>query len=62
MLGIFPVQGLLMVAMYLFSTVIALVAACGAVAHACKRAARQAPAVLIELPPYRLPHWPTCCA
>ncbi|MBT8493226.1 MAG: ferrous iron transport protein B [Deltaproteobacteria bacterium] len=53
-LGIFPVQGLLMVAMYLFSVVIALIAA-----WVMSRVVKQlkAPPVpfVIELPPYRMP-------
>ena len=54
--GIFPVQGLLMVAMYLFSTVIALVAA-GVLGRFVFRG-HQVP-LLLELPPYRMPHWPS---
>jgi len=50
--GIFPVQGLLMVSMYLFSTLIALAAA--AVLGRTVLRGRQVP-FLMELPPYRLP-------
>lgn len=51
-LGIFPVQGLMMIAMYLFSVVIALVA--GFVMSKTLLPAPAAPLVL-ELPPYRIP-------
>lgn len=51
-LGIFPVQGLMMVAMYLFSVLIALVA--GFVMSRTLLPAPAAPLVL-ELPPYRVP-------
>lgn len=50
--GVVPVQGLLMVAIYLFSTVIALVAA--AVLGRTLVRGRSVPLIL-ELPPYRLP-------
>jgi ferrous iron transport protein B len=50
--GVLPVQGLLMVAMYLFSTVIALVAA--AVLGRTLVKGRSVPLIL-ELPPYRWP-------
>jgi len=54
--GFLPVQGLLMVAMYLFSTVTALI--CAAVLG---RTLFKGPKVpfLVELPPYRMPHWPS---
>lgn len=52
-LGVFSLQALLMVAMYLFSTVLALVAA----AVMGRLLFRGGPApLLLELPPYRLPH------
>ncbi len=54
--GFVPVQGLLMVGMYLFSTVMALVAA--AVLSRTLFKARTPPLIL-ELPPYRVPHWPS---
>jgi len=49
-------QGLLMVAMYLFSTVIALV-----VAAVLGRTILKGPNVplILEMPPYRMPHWPS---
>ncbi|HTV22068.1 MAG TPA: ferrous iron transport protein B [Polyangiaceae bacterium] len=50
--GVVPVQGLLMVAMYLFSTIIALVAA--AVLGRTLVKGRSVPLIL-ELPPYRWP-------
>ena len=53
-LGIFPVQGLLMVLMYLFSTVTALCAAWVLSRSLKPLRARRLPFV-IELPPYRLP-------
>jgi len=51
-----PVQGLLMVFMYIFSTVIALAAAA-----VLSRTILKGPAVplLMELPPYRMPEWRT---
>jgi ferrous iron transport protein B len=54
--GLVPVQGLLMVAMYVFSTITALVAA-----TVLSRTLFKAPAVplILEMPPYRLPHWPS---
>jgi ferrous iron transport protein B len=54
--GFVPVQGLLMVGMYLFSTLTALVAA--AVLSRTLFKARTPPLIL-ELPPYRMPHWPS---
>ena len=53
-LGFLPVQSLLMISMYLFSTVIALVAA--AVLGRTIFKGPQVPLIL-ELPPYRLPQW-----
>jgi len=52
LLGVLPVQGLLMLAMYLFSTMTALVAAA-----VLGRTVLRGPKVplLLELPPYRLP-------
>ena len=47
-------QGLLMVAMYLFSTVIALI--CAAVLGRTLLKGPQVP-LLLEMPPYRVPHW-----
>ncbi|MFT5048715.1 MAG: ferrous iron transport protein B [Chlamydiales bacterium] len=54
--GFLPVQGLLMIGMYLFSTVIALL--CAAVLG---RTLLKGPTVplILELPPYRAPHWAT---
>jgi ferrous iron transport protein B len=54
--GFLPVQGLLMVAMYLFSTIVALVAA-----FVLGRTLFKGPRVplILELPPYRRPHWPS---
>ncbi len=52
--GIVPVQGLLMVFMYLFSTLMALLAA-GVLGRTVVRG-RRIP-LLIELPPYRMPTW-----
>jgi ferrous iron transport protein B len=54
--GVVPVQGLLMVAMYLFSTVTALV--CAAVLGRTLFKGPRVP-LLVELPPYRMPHWPS---
>lgn len=53
-LGFLPVQSLLMLSMYLFSTVTALVALA-----VLSRTLFKGPKVplLLELPPYRLPHW-----
>jgi len=55
-LGFLPVQGLLMIGMYLFSTIVALV--CAAVLG---RTLLKGPTVplILELPPYRAPHWGT---
>ena len=50
--GVMPIQGLLMVAMYLFSTFIALVAA-GVLARTVLKGPRIP--LLMELPPYRMP-------
>lgn len=52
--GVLPVQGLLMVALYAFSTVTALVAAA-----VLGRTLFKGPRVplILELPPYRMPHW-----
>ena len=54
--GFVPVQGLLMVAMYLFSTLMALVAA-----TVLSRTLFKGPSVplILEMPPYRMPHWPS---
>jgi len=52
--GFLPVQALLMVAMYLFSTLMALVAA-GVLGRTVVKG-RRVP-LLIELPPYRMPAW-----
>ena len=54
--GSLPVQGLLMVAMYLFSTLAALVAA-----TVLSRTLFKGPSVplILEMPPYRMPHWPS---
>ena len=52
--GFFPIQGLLMVGMYLFSVVVALVAAWVMSKTMKPLRARRLPFV-IELPPYRLP-------
>jgi ferrous iron transport protein B len=54
--GFVPVQGLLMAAMYLFSTLVALVAA--AVLSRTLFRGQGAPLIL-ELPAYRAPHWPS---
>jgi len=56
MFGFAPVQSLLLVAMYLFSTVLALL-----VAAVLSRTMLKAPSVplILELPPYRMPHWPS---
>lgn len=56
LLGIFPVQGLLMVGMYTFSVIVALV-----VAWVLSRSMLKAPPVpfLMELPPYRRPQLST---
>lgn len=55
-LGFVPLQGLLMVAMYLFSTVMALVVA-AVLGRTLFRGVRVP--LLIEMPPYRMPHLPT---
>jgi ferrous iron transport protein B len=57
-LGFLPVQGLLMVGMYLFSTLMAL-----AVAAVLGRTVLKGPRVplLLEMPPYRMPRRATCC-
>jgi ferrous iron transport protein B len=54
--GFVPVQGLLMVGMYLFSTLTALVAA-----FVLGRTMLRGPQIplILELPPYRLPHLPS---
>jgi ferrous iron transport protein B len=54
--GALPVQGLLMIGMYLFSTLTALVAAA-----VLSRTLFKGPRVplILELPPYRMPHWPS---
>ncbi len=52
--GIFGVQSGLMVAMYLFSTVVALIAA-GVLGRFVFKG--QNVPLLMELPPYRVPHW-----
>ncbi|MBK7878709.1 MAG: ferrous iron transport protein B [Planctomycetes bacterium] len=54
--GFLPAQGLLMVAMYLFSTLMALGAA--AVLSRTLFKAQSVP-LIQELPPYRMPHWPS---
>jgi ferrous iron transport protein B len=56
LLGFAPTQALLLIAMYLFSTLIALVAAA-----VLSRTMLRAPSVpmILEMPPYRLPHWPS---
>jgi ferrous iron transport protein B len=53
-LGFLPVQGLLMVARYLFSTLMALAAA--AVLSRTVLKGKSLPLIL-ELPAYRMPHW-----
>jgi ferrous iron transport protein B len=50
----FPIQGLLMVAMYVFSTVVALLAA-GILGRTVFKGVRVP--LLLELPAYRRPHW-----
>jgi len=55
-LGFLPLQGLLMVAMYLFSTVMALLVA-AVLGRTLFRGVRVP--LLIEMPPYRMPHLPT---
>lgn len=58
-LGFLPVQGLLMVAMYLFSTVVALLAA-AVLSKTLFRASGGS--LILELPDYRAPHWPSVLA
>jgi ferrous iron transport protein B len=55
-LGLLPTQGLLMVGMYLFSTIVALAAA-WVLGHTVFRGPRVP--FLLEMPPYRMPHWPS---
>jgi ferrous iron transport protein B len=50
--GVVPVQGLLMVAMYLFSTIITLIAA-GVLGRTAVKGRRMP--LILELPPYRVP-------
>jgi ferrous iron transport protein B len=57
--GVLPVQGLLMVAMYVFSTAVALVVA--AVLGRTLLKGKSVP-LLLEMPPYRVPHWPSVVA
>jgi len=57
--GFVPVQGLLMVAMYVFSTLVALIVA--AVLGRTLFKGRSVP-LLLEMPPYRRPHWPSVVA
>ena len=54
--GWMPVQGLLMIGMYVFSTLTALTAAA-----VLSRTLFKGPRVplILELPPYRVPHWPS---
>ena len=54
--GFMPVQGLLMVGMYLFSTLMALAAA-AVLSRTLFKA--KTPPLILELPPYRMPHWPS---
>ena len=54
LLGVLPVQGMLMVAMYVFSTIIALIAA-GVLGKFVFKGV-EVP-LLLEMPPYRVPHW-----
>jgi ferrous iron transport protein B len=55
-MGFMPVQGLLMIAMYVFSTLMALIAAA-----VLSRTLFKGPRVplILEMPPYRFPHWPS---
>jgi ferrous iron transport protein B len=53
-LGVFPIQGLLMVGMYVFSTVAALTAA-WVLSRTLKPLRARGLPMVIELPPYRLP-------
>jgi ferrous iron transport protein B len=57
--GVLPVQGLLMVALYVFSTVVALIVA--AVLGRTLIKGKSVP-LLLEMPPYRVPHWPSVLA
>jgi ferrous iron transport protein B len=54
--GFVPTQGLLMVGMYLFSTLTALIAAA-----VLSRTLFKGPRIplILEMPPYRFPHWPS---
>ncbi|MBL8862308.1 MAG: ferrous iron transport protein B [Planctomycetes bacterium] len=56
LLGFAPVQSLMLVAMYLFSALMALV-----VAAVLSRTMLKGPRVplILEMPPYRTPHWPS---
>ena len=54
--GVLPVQGLLMIGMYVFSTLVALAAA--AVLGRTLFKGKRVP-LLLEMPPYRMPHWPS---
>jgi ferrous iron transport protein B len=54
--GFVPVQGLLMVGMYLFSTLMAL---CAAAVLSRTLFKAKTPPLILELPPYRMPHWPS---
>ena len=58
-LGFLPVRGLLMVGMYVFSTLVALAAA--AVLGRTLFKGRSVP-LLLEMPPYRLPDWKSVLA
>ncbi|HED65187.1 MAG TPA: ferrous iron transport protein B, partial [Planctomycetes bacterium] len=51
-----PVQGLLLTGMYLFSTIVTLAAA--AVLGRTILPGKRTP-LLLEMPPYRMPHWPS---
>jgi len=55
-LGLAPIQSLMLVAMYLFSTLLALVVA--AVMSRTLLPGRSM-SLIMELPPYRMPHWPS---
>jgi ferrous iron transport protein B len=57
--GVLPVQGLLMVALYVFSTAVALIVA--AVLGRTLIKGKSVP-LLLEMPPYRVPHWPSVLA
>jgi ferrous iron transport protein B len=54
--GFVPVQGLLMVGMYLFSTLMAL---CAAAVLSRTLFKAKTPPLILELPPYSMPHWPS---